>query len=357
MERKKTKHKGIYKVGKIYYITYHAQGKKHEKAVGPKLRRALDEKRDVEEKAKKGRYAIIERMEKTTFRELMNLYKEKGDEKTYILKFEKAYLDHFEGRKLSSISRSDLFSFKDKIKKTPKQRGGKEVKDSSINRALAGLRRLFNFGVAQEYLEESPFPRNPKSGLFYSERKGLRNFFSEEQMAKIINAAPEWLKPMIEIAYLTGMRAGEMLKLRWDHIYLESGIIYLPASKTLKDPTGLGQRIVMQHELIDLLKSLPNRSEWVFTRWDGLPYNHWEIAKPFRKILKSLGIDVTKYSWKELRHTTGSQMNLKGAPPLAIKDQLRHGNVKTTETFYIGTDTEYQREQAERISINNLPPS
>ena len=52
MERKKTKHKGIYKVGKVYYITYYAQGKKHEKAVGAKLQRALDEKGEMGEKAR-----------------------------------------------------------------------------------------------------------------------------------------------------------------------------------------------------------------------------------------------------------------------------------------------------------------
>jgi len=357
MDRKKTKHKGIYKVGKVYYMTYYAQGKKHEKAVGAKLQRALDEKKEMEEKAQKGKYDIIERMEKTTFKQLMDLYKEKGDGKFYILKFEKQYLDFFKERKLSSISRSDLFGFRDEVKNTPKQRGGKEVKDSSVNRSLAGLRRLFNFGMAQEYLEESPFPKDPKSGLFYSESKGLRNFFSEEQMVKIINAAPDWLKPMIETAHLTGMRAGEMLRLRWDHIDLEAGIIYLPASKTLKDNTGLGQRIMMQEELNDLFRGLPSRSECVFTRWDGMPYNHWEIHKPFKKILKSLGIDTKKYSWKELRHTTGSLMNLKGVSPLAIKDQLRHSSIKTTERFYLGTDMENQRAQAEKLVLNDLPLS
>jgi integrase len=357
MDRKKTKHKGIYKVGKVYYITYHAQGKKHEKAVGVKLKRALDEKREIEEKAHKGKYAIIERMETTTFRELFNLYKEKGENKPYILKFEKAYLDHFGDRKLSSISRSDLFDFRDKVKKTPKQRGGAEVTDSTVNRSLAGLRRLFSFGIAKEYLENNPFPKDPKSGLFYSEKKGLRNFFTEAEMIKILDASPEWLRPMILTGYYTGMRASEMLGLRREHVDLGAGIIYLPSSKTLKDATGKGQQIVMQIGLINLFRSLPSTSEWLFTNQEGLPYNYWIIAKAFKKILKSVGIDTTKFSWKELRHTTGSLMHLKGVDPIAIKDQLRHSSVKTTERFYIGTDTEYQRAQAEKITLNDLPPS
>ena len=107
----------------------------------------------------------------------------------------------------------------------------------------------------------------------------------------------------------------------------------------------------------DLLQALPKRSEWVFTRWDGLPYNHWDVYKPFKAVLKSLGIDEKKYSLKEIRHTTGSLMNLKGVPPMAIKDQLRHASIKTTDDFYIGSDTEFQREQAEKLVFNDLPLS
>jgi hypothetical protein len=50
-------------------------------------------------------------------------------------------------------------------------------------------------------------------------------------------------------------------------------------------------------------------------------------------------------------------MNLKGAPPLAIKDQLRHSTMKTTEASYIGSDIEYQREQSERLVLEKLPLS
>lgn len=352
MKRAKTKHKGIYKVGDTYYVTYYVGSKKYEKAIGPRLSMALKEKMERENKGRQGKYEVIERQEKTTFDELVSLYQKEGDGKEYILQFLPTYLKHFEGQKLSQITRKDLFAFRDALKATPKQRGSEEVTDSTVNRALAGLRRLFNFAVAREYLEENPFPKTSKSGLFYPEKKGLRNFFSEEQMGKIVEASPPWLKPMVLTAYYTGLREGELFGLRWELIDLDDGVIYLPSTKTLKDPTGQGQKVVMQRELIDLFRSLPRKSEWVFCQPSGEPFERWHVFRPFKKVLQAVGIDSKKFSWKELRHTTASLMHRKGVPALVIKDQLRHTNVKTTIDFYIGPDQAYQREQAEKLSLN-----
>ena len=68
------------------------------------------------------------------------------------------------------------------------------------------------------------------------------------------------------------------------------------------------------------------------------------------QVLVSLGIDTTKYSWKEIRHTKGTLLHLKGTDTLAIRDQLRHTTSQTTESFYIGSDIQYQRAQIERLS-------
>ena len=46
-------------------------------------------------------------------------------------------------------------------------------------------------------------------------------------------------------------------------------------------------------------------------------------------------------------------MYRKGVPALAIKDQLRHTNIKTTVDFYIGADLKFQREQVEKLSLNS----
>src|SRR5512139_3622148 len=222
----KTKYPGIYQIGTNYYVDFYGDGKRHRKVVGPNLLMALEEKTRLKRRDKRGKYQIVERMERTTFRQLLELYKKEGEAKDYILQFEPVYLKHFGDRRLSTVTRSDLFAFKDKVKSTPKRNGGKEVTDATVNRALAGLRRLLNFAVFRQYMEENPFPKAPKSGLFYPEKKGLRLFFHEDQIEKILEASPVWLRPIILANYFTGLREGELLGLRREWVDLKTGIIY-----------------------------------------------------------------------------------------------------------------------------------
>jgi len=71
----KTKYPGIYQIGENYYIDFYANGKRHRKVVGPKLDMALEEKTRMRRKNKRSKYHIVERMDKTTFNQLMDLYK------------------------------------------------------------------------------------------------------------------------------------------------------------------------------------------------------------------------------------------------------------------------------------------
>ena len=353
----KTKFPGIYQIGENYYIDFYANGKRHRKVVGPKLDMALEEKTKMRKKNKRGKYHIVERMEKTTFDQLMDLYKREGDGKNYILQFEKAYLEYFKGRKLSTITRSDLFEFKDKIKTTPKQRGGEEVTDSTVNRSLAGLRRLFHFAVSKEYLEESPFPKDPKSGLFVSEKinRGKKRAFSIAEIIKIIQSLPEnpwYLRAMTINAYLTGMRAGELMNLKKADVNLKDGEILLKETKA-----GEPQIVEMQDELIGLyegwLKKCPS-SEYVFCKSDGSQLTHDDYYKAFKKALRAIGKNEKGYCFHTLRHSTGTQLHLKGVSPIDIKDQLRHSDIRVTTDFYIGGDPAHQKEQIEKLISNDL---
>jgi hypothetical protein len=74
------------------------------KIVGPNLDLAVEEKARMRRKNKAGRYHIIERQQKTTFDQVLELYKKEGGAKDYVLQFESTYLSYFGGQKLASIT-------------------------------------------------------------------------------------------------------------------------------------------------------------------------------------------------------------------------------------------------------------
>jgi len=141
----------------------------------------------MEGKVGRGMYSTIHRQETTTFNELLDLYDKEGDGKSYILQFRDTYRDCFGTRKLSLITRKDLFAFRDKVKNTPRQREGRGDR-CYCEPGLAGLRRLFHFALSREYLESSPFPDWPKSGLS-TPRKGQEEYFKEGQIEEILDEA------------------------------------------------------------------------------------------------------------------------------------------------------------------------
>ena len=53
-----------------------------------------------------------------------------------------------------------------------------------------------------------------------SRRTGI---LSENEQADILAAAPKKLRALVRLALLTGVRAGELLNLRWDALLKESG--------------------------------------------------------------------------------------------------------------------------------------
>jgi len=76
---------------------------------------ALKEKMERENKGRRGNYGVLERQEKTTFKQLVDLYEKEGDGKRYILQFVSTYLNHFGEKKLSQITRGDLFIFREAL--------------------------------------------------------------------------------------------------------------------------------------------------------------------------------------------------------------------------------------------------
>ncbi|MGH7274973.1 MAG: tyrosine-type recombinase/integrase, partial [Nitrospiria bacterium] len=130
-------------------------------------------------------------------------------------------LKHFSGNRAAEIT-SDM------IREYREKRRAHKVKDSTINRELAALKRMYRLG-----LEEDPplVARIPKIPMV-AENNVRTGFFDLGDFRELRANAPDHLKPVIAIAYYTGMRAGEILKLKWDQVDLVHGVLRLETGTT-----------------------------------------------------------------------------------------------------------------------------
>ena len=63
----------------------------------------------------------------------------------------------------------------------------------------------------------------------------------------LLDHSPDYLIPIIKVAYHTGMRRGEILRLSWDKVDLKEGFIRLKPEDT---KTNEGRHVPLHEDLI-----------------------------------------------------------------------------------------------------------
>lgn len=113
---------------------------------------------------------------------------------------------------------------------------------ATVNRELSLLRRIFNVAVENGWLLKNPFSTG-KSLINPGDEKPRERILTKEEEQSLLAACDgprAHLKPIIIMALDTGIRRGEMLKLRWVDIDFENRIINTQAlnTKTIRERGG-----------------------------------------------------------------------------------------------------------------------
>ncbi len=128
---------------------------------------------------------------------------------------------------------------------------------ATINRELAILRRALRLAYQSGVIErEIPIPSLP-------ERNARTGFVEESGYRALITAAPDYLRPIICVAYRTGIRLGELLALRRQQYDVTAGLIRLTRTKT-----DLPRTVPVYSDMAGFLAMLPPGRTWLFER-DG----------------------------------------------------------------------------------------
>jgi integrase len=220
-----------------------------------------------------------------------------------------------------------------------------KVSSASVNRYLAHLRAIMRmardrFGA---FVPVMPIWK----AHFQKESAPRDRTLSHEEANKLIDAAPDHLKPIIKFALMTGARKSNILNLRWEDVDLFGRQITFKV-KSSKVAGGKNHVLPINDELLDLLKSLHPKPEGYVFLYAGRKID--SVRTGFDNAMEKAGIK--NFCFHGLRHTAGTWMVRSGASIDITKKVLGHASISTTMRYAHRNTDEIKDAMARGLSIS-----
>ena len=240
--------------------------------------------------------------------------------------------------KAKNITRRDVILLLDKIK----ERGA----PIGANRALACVRRMFNFAVERDIIAASPCAaikalakENRRDRVLSPEEistfwNGLNElYFTDlsptEPMHKI--KMSEGTKLALKLQLATAQRKGEIVGAEWSEIDLVSTWWTIPAEKA---KNGNAHRVPLSKlalELLQEIKNISGDSRWLFPSTKGdQPVRGESIDHAIRRCIFN---KIKPFTPHDLRRTAASYMTAMGISRLVVSKLLNHVENSVTAIY------------------------
>ena len=344
-ERNKTKYPGVFwvkgtgsngKPERIYYITYRKNGRLIEEKAGRQYRDNMTpakanrvrgarmrgeepsnkERREAARREKGKIRWTVERIWQAYLNEGRNAKSRVQDENRY-----KNYLKEPFGDKLpSQIAPLDISRVGSRMKKVKKS-------PQTIKLTLELLRRIINYGVEKQLCDPLKF----KIKMPRVENEKTEDL-TPAQLQALLKAIKEDPHPdvgkMLLLALYTGMRRGEIFKLKWADVDFKGGFI------KIRDPKGKKpQKIPLNEGARKVLESIyQGENEYVFPGRKG--GQRVDVHHQANRIKQKAGLPENFRIFHGLRHVYASMLASSGQVDLyTLQKLLTHKSPKMTARY------------------------
>jgi integrase len=346
-QRHKTKYPGVtYIIGetisdgrpeRIYYIRYRKNGREIEEKAGRQYQDDMTPARaanarslriEGKEPSNRGKREIEEAQRKAkenrwTIERLWKEYKKANPKLKGIVTDKNRYKKHlkptFGNKEPTDILPLDVSRLKiNQLKKKA---------PATVKNILELLRRIINFGEKKQlcsginFIIEMPTVNNQKT-----------EDLTPEQLTKLLEEIEKDTHPqagcLMKMALFTGMRRGELFKLKWEHVEFERGFI------SIIDPKGgPDQKIPLNDATRELLETNPRtRSPYIFSGRGGR--QRTDINKAVNEIKKNAGLPKDFRPLHGLRHVYASMLASSGQVDMyTLQKLLTHKDPKMTQRY------------------------
>ncbi|MFH1709942.1 MAG: site-specific tyrosine recombinase/integron integrase [bacterium] len=205
----------------------------------------------------------------------------------------------------------------------------------SIARKISSCRSFFRYLFREGKIKLNPFERilTPKLG------KRLPSFLYPEEVIKFLNAVDLKLKnglrdfAILELIYASGMRVGEVSKLRIDDVDLDSGEVLVHGKGDKERVVLIGSHAISAIKRhLDVRKIRSNDDKTLFLGRAGTKLTSRSIERMVRKYARKAGIEkrVTPHT---LRHSFATHLLSGGADLKIVQELLGHSSLSTTQIY------------------------
>lgn len=207
------------------------------------------------------------------------------------------------------------------------------LKPVTVNRELTVLRFMLVKAQQWRYINSIPAFK-----VLKVPRRPVR-FLTVDEINRLLEYSSPWLRPILLVLRNTGMRVGELLRLKLDDIDMDNRIILVRSSKT-----NSYRVIPINNELENILRWLStyhvdskslkvyekvnNQKIYIICHNDGSRIK--SIRHSFNNACKRAGIRATVHI---LRHSFASHLVMNGVDLVSIKELLGHSNINTTMIY------------------------
>ena len=203
-----------------------------------------------------------------------------------------------------------------------KTRKGTPPSPATLDREVELLKRILNYAVACGRLTHNPIAK----AKLLRKPNVRRTVVSEEAFQCLHAAAEECFKPILAVAYETGMRKREVLDLRWEQLDLKEGIIRLLPQDTKAEDARV---VYLAPRALEAVRRIPRRlgSAYVFVNpQTGEPWV--DVRKQFLNACKAAGLSGVWFH--DLRRSFVTNARRYGVPESVV---MRMSGHKTRAVF------------------------
>nr|WP_243855567.1 site-specific integrase [Aquabacterium sp. A08] len=248
------------------------------------------------------------------------------------------WIDQFGQRELTHITPEDvdagLLALKRRGRMVPRRNGpavpsGQPMAETTLTRYAADLGGLYRYAKRQRLVSRTWTP--PTKGLETVQSPQKLRYITAEGKSRLVALARaldrRWGKmaALIEVAFSSGWRAGNLQALTWADVDLAEGLIQAENSKT-----GIPLVTPISSAAVAELKKLPNKNPaaLVFGNKWGAPF---EWRKLWAKLTKEAGLEG--HNFHLLRHGAASTLAANGASQAQIMAHLGHSTLAASRRY------------------------